>query len=253
MLPRSWRLSLDNCSSMPNKTGRLVIVGLGETAHMAYEYFTHDSPFEVVAFSVERAFATGNRFLDRPVVHFEEVERHYDPAAFGMFVAISPVKLNRVRARLYGLARQKGYRLASYVSSKAFVWHDVEIGENCFILENNVLQHAVRIGDDVVLWSGNHIGHQSVIRSHCFLSSHVVIAGYCDIGESCFFGTNSCVGNNLTVASDCVIGIGSVITANTSPGQVYAGSRARLSPATSARIFGVDAEPGSKPVPDDEG
>ena len=224
------------------KTDRLVIVGLGETARMAYEYFTHDSPFEVVAFSVEQAFITQERFLDLPIVGFEDVERHYDPAEVRMFVAISSSQLNRLRARLYGAAKAKGFRLVSYVSSKAFVWHDVQIGDNCFILEHNVLQLGVRIGNNVVLWSSNHLGHQSRVGDHCFLSSHVVIAGYTAIGEYCFFGVGACVANNLTIAPSCAIGIGAVITANTSEGQVYAGARARPSSATGARVFGFDRE-----------
>ena len=33
---------------------KIVIVGDGEFAEIACEYFTHDSPHEVVAFAVER-------------------------------------------------------------------------------------------------------------------------------------------------------------------------------------------------------
>ena len=107
-----------------------------------------------------------------------------------MFVAVSYTHLNRVRTKLYEQAKNKGYSLASYVSSKAFVWRNVEIGENCFIMENNVLQSNVKIGNNVTLWSGNHVGHRTVIRNNCFLSSHVTISGFCDIGENCFLGVN---------------------------------------------------------------
>jgi UDP-3-O-[3-hydroxymyristoyl] glucosamine N-acyltransferase len=130
---------------------KIVVVGDGETAELAYEYFTHDSPHEVVAFSVEREYAKKEELFGLPVVFFADLESRFAPAEHSAFVAISYTKLNRVRARLYQETKRKGYNLVSYVSSKAFVWRNVEIGENCFILENNVLQYAVRVGNNVVL------------------------------------------------------------------------------------------------------
>jgi len=218
---------------------KLVIIGDGETAELAYEYFTHDSPHEVVAFSVEREYAKRDRLFDLPVVPFEEVEQLYPPAEFKAFVAISYTQLNRVRARLYQAAKRKGYDCLSYVSSRAFVWRNVEIGENCMIMENNVVQYAVKIGNNVVLWSGNHIGHQSTIRDNCFISSHVVVSGYCDVGENCFLGVNSSLANNLTIARDCLIGMGAVVHKNTEERKVYVGNPAKALPKDSHTAFGV--------------
>jgi sugar O-acyltransferase (sialic acid O-acetyltransferase NeuD family) len=159
------------------------------------------------------------------VVPFEEVERLYPPARHSAFVAVTFTQLNRVRARLYAAAKAKGYPVTRYVSSRAFVWHNVALGENCFVFENNVLQYHVSVGNNVVLWSGNHVGHRSVIRDHCFLASHVVVSGYCDIGESCFLGVNATLADHVTVAKDCIIGAGAVVTRNTQEGKVYRGPK----------------------------
>src|SRR5258706_7185636 len=220
--------------------GKIVIIGDGETAELAYEYFTHDSPSEIVGFSVESTYLKKQDLFGLPVVPFEEVERTYSPAGHSAFVAISYTQLNRVRARLYQATKQKGYSLASYISSRAFVWHNVEIGENCFIMENNVLQYAVRIGNNVVLWSGNHVGHQSVIHDNVFISSHVVVSGYCEVGENCFLGVNSCIANNVKVAKDSVIGMGAVIHRDTEERKVYVGNPARSMPRDAYAAFGVN-------------
>jgi sugar O-acyltransferase (sialic acid O-acetyltransferase NeuD family) len=211
---------------MPPKQAPIVVVGDGEFAEIACEYFTHDSPYEVAAFAVERAFRRRDELFGRPVVDFEDVEARFPPERFGVFVAVTFTQLNRVRARLFEAAKAKGYRPVSYVSSRAFVWHNVTLGANCFVFEQNVLQHHVRVGDDVILWSGNHVGHRSVIRDHCFISSHAVVSGYCDVGESSFLGVNCTLANNVTVGRDCVIGAGAVIVRNTEPGKVYKGERA---------------------------
>lgn len=226
-----------------DKTEKLIIVGDGETAEMAYEYFTYDSPYEVVAFAVEREFAKKDELFGLPVVHFEDAERLYPPAAHAAFAAISYTQLNRVRARLYAETKRKGYQLATYVSSKAFVWRNAEIGENCLIMENNVVQYAVRIGANVVLWSGNHIGHQTVIKDNVFISSHVVVSGYCEVGENCFLGVNSAIANNVRIAPDCVIGMGAVVNRDTERGKVYVGNPAKLHTKDAYAAFNVTLQP----------
>lgn len=203
---------------------KIVIVGDGETAELAYEYFTHDSPHEVVGFAVESAYKKRDEFFGLPVVAFEEIETHYSPDEYQAFAAISYTQLNRVRARMFKALKAKGYTCASIVSSHAFVWHNAEIGENCFIFENNVIQYKVKIGNNVVLWSGNHIGHQTVIEDNVFISSHVVVSGYCTIGANSFLGVNSSVANDVVIARDNIIAMGAVIHKNTEERKIYKGN-----------------------------
>ena len=177
------------------KDRKLILLGDSAFAEVAYEYFTHDSPYEVVAFSVEQAHLKRDRLVGLPVVPFEDLERHYEPAEHSFYAALVYTQLNRLRARLYGAAKAKGYAPASYVSSRAFVWRNVQLGEHCFILEDNVVQPFVTVGNNVVLWSGNHIGHHSAIGDHSFIASHVVLSGFVSVGEHCFFGVNAAVGN----------------------------------------------------------
>jgi len=206
---------------------KIVIVGDGETAEIAYEYFTHDSMHEVVGFAVETAYKKRDELFGLPVVAFEEIERHFSPQEHLAFAAISYTQLNRVRARIFRAIKAKGYTCASYVSSRAFVWHNAEIGENCFIFENNVIQYKVKIGNNVVLWSGNHIGHQTVIEDNVFISSHVVVSGYCTVGANTFMGVNSSVANDVKVAPDNIIAMGAVIHKHTEPRKIYKGNPAK--------------------------
>lgn len=221
------------------KVKRIIIVGAGEFAEIAYEYFTHDSPHEVVAFSVESDYIKEKELFGLPVVPFEDLEKRYVPHEFGFHVAVTYTQLNRVRTRLFKEARDKGFSPVSYVSSNAFVWHNVEIGENCFIFENNVIQYSVVIGDNVVMWSGNHVGHRTSIGDNCFISSHVVISGYCDVGENCFLGVNSCFADKLKIGKDCIVGSGAVVVKDTDEGKVYVGNPARPTQKSSFEVLGV--------------
>jgi sugar O-acyltransferase (sialic acid O-acetyltransferase NeuD family) len=210
------------------KQRKLLILGDRVFAEIACEYFTHDSDYEVVAFSVEREFIRTDRLMGLPLVPFETLEEAYDPAGHSVYAAITYHQFNRLRTRLAGEARDKGFPLASYVSSRAFVWRNVEVGEHCFIFEDNTVQPFVRIGSNVVMWSGNHIGHHSHIRDNCFISSHVVVSGGVDIGENTFLGVNSTLVNDITVGPDCWIGPAVTVTRSTEPGSFYTPPKSTL-------------------------
>ncbi|RBY85249.1 acetyltransferase [Blastococcus sp. TF02A-26] len=222
----------------------IVIVGAGETADIAYEYFTVDSDREVVAFAAERAFlpAEAEGLGGLPYVALEDLTQTHPPSQVETFVALSSTWLNRLRARLFRQVKSHGYTCASFVSPHAFVWRNVTIGENSFVFENNVLQHHVSVGENVVLWSGNHIGHRTVIEDHVFVSSHVVVSGFCRIGSSAFMGVNATVGDNITIGADSVVGAGAVVVKDLPPRGVYVGSPAKATGGDPFDSFTVPAE-----------
>lgn len=205
------------------KTRKLIIIGDSAFAEIAYEYFVHDSPYEVVAFSVEKEFLKRQELFGLPVVPFETISDLYAPSEHYFFAANVYTNLNQLRTRLYREAKQKGYSPASYVSSHAFIWRNCKIGEHCFIFENNVVQPFASLGDNVVLWSGNHIGHHSVIKDNCFISSHVVVSGFVEVGESCFVGVNTTMANNITIGDNCLIGAAALVLADVPSNQTVVG------------------------------
>jgi len=207
---------------------KLIIFGAGDIARLAHYYFTRDSQHQVVGFVVDKEYRKDDVFLGLPLIDFQEAVHCYPPKNYKMFVALSYAKMNRVRAKKYYKAKELGYTLVSYVSSECSFLTDNPVGENCFILEDNTIQPFVRIGNNVTLWSGNHIGHDSVIEDHCFISSHVVISGHVHIHSYCFIGVNATLHNAITIAQGTLIGSGSVISEDTIQKGVYVPQRATL-------------------------
>jgi sugar O-acyltransferase (sialic acid O-acetyltransferase NeuD family) len=215
---------------------KLVIFGAGDIARLAHHYFTHDSPHEVAAFVVDRAFRQGDAFQGLPLVDAEDVTDRFPPSDYDMFVAMSYAKMNAVRAEKYATMKAAGYRLVSYVSSRCSYLSQTPPGDNCFILEDNTVQPFVTIGNNVTLWSGNHIGHDVTIEDHCFITSHVVVSGWVRIGTRSFIGVNATLRNSITIAAETLIGAGAIIMKNTKPKQVYMPERAKLFPKSSDEI-----------------
>lgn len=207
---------------------QLVIFGSAEMAELAMYYFSNDSDYRVVAFTVDDAFVDGDHFQGLPLVPFSQVAERFPPVANEMHVALSYGKLNRLRQEKYEQAKAVGYTLASYVCSKSATWPDLIIGDNCFILENQTIQPIVRIGNNVMIWSGNHLGHGSVIGDHTYIASHVVISGHCKIGMRCFFGVNATVHDFCIIGNDCFIAMDASVTRDLSDGAVALGTPAEI-------------------------
>lgn len=207
---------------------KLVIFGAGDIAKLAHHYFTTDSVHEVAAFTVDRPYLTGDRFLGLPLVDFQDVTKNFPPETHSMFVALSYAKMNKLRAQKYFEAKERGYALVSYISSRCSFLTKEPAGDNCFILEDNTVQPFVKIGNNVTLWSGNHIGHESVIEDHCFISSHVVVSGNVRVRPYCFIGVNATLRNSITVAQETLIGAGAVIMEDTVEKGVYVPQKAQL-------------------------
>ena len=207
---------------------RLVLFGAGDIARLAHYYFKTDTDHEVMAFTVDQDYRKGDTFQGLPLVDFERLTETYRPSDYKMFVALSYAKMNEVRTSKYLKCKELGYEVVSYVSSRCSYLTEDPVGENCFILEDNTIQPFVKLGNNVTLWSGNHIGHDSSIDDNCFITSHVVVSGNCHIGKNCFIGVNATLRNSLTVAPYTLIGAGAIIMKDTQEREVYVPERAKL-------------------------
>jgi sugar O-acyltransferase (sialic acid O-acetyltransferase NeuD family) len=192
------------------RMSNIVIYGTGLIAEVAHFYFVNDTDHEVLAFTNSQEFIDKTSFQALPVVPFEDIEKHFPPDDVMLFIAIGYNKRNKIREMRYLESKAKGYSLATYLSSKA-AYFGAALGENCFVLENNVIQPFVTIANNVTLWSGNHIGHHSRIMDNCFISSHVVVSGSCIINKNCFLGVNCTLRDNLVIGERSVIGAGALV------------------------------------------
>jgi len=204
---------------------KIVIFGEGLYTEIVNQYFSDSDEYEVVAFTKDRDFINGDKYLGLPMVPFDEILEMYPPSEFVMHIALSYTDMNRLREKKYYEAKAKGYELVTFISPKCSWMTKEQVGDNCFIFEDNTVQPFVKIGNNVILWSGNHIGHHSEIKDHNFISSQVVISGQCTIESNCFVGVNSTIAHGVKIGKACLVGAGSIITKDTEEESVYVPAR----------------------------
>lgn len=203
----------------------IVMFGSGQFAEVAVAYLERDTKHNIVAFTLDQEYIEEPTFQGKPVVPFETLEEHYPPDRVELFLPLSYKKMNRYREEHYLNAKARGYRFITYISPHARIHSHTRIGENCMILDDNVIQPYVEIGNNCILWSGNHIGHHTKIRDNVFIASHAVVSGAVEIGNNCFLGVNCTIRDNIKIAPYCLIGAGAVILKPTKEKQVFIGPK----------------------------
>jgi acetyltransferase-like isoleucine patch superfamily enzyme len=229
----------------------VVVFGVEKLAELAHFYLTHDSDHTVVAFTVDPEYLTSSEFNGLPVVPYNEIEQHYSPDQFRMFIPMSFEKMNHLRAEKYDDAKRRGYELISYVSSKATIFPDFQCGDNCFILEDTTIQPYARIGSDVVVWAGSHIGHHAVVNDHVFVA-RAIISGSCVIEPFSLLGGNAVIRDGVVVARETLVGMETYIAKDTKEFEVYGNRGTPPERFRSDRLSGISSKPAVVKNPDTE-
>lgn len=206
---------------------KVIIFGCEQFAQLANYYLTETpNEYDIIAFTVHKDYRNNDTIFNKPLIDFENIENIYPPSEYYLFAPMSGKGLNKIREKIYNEGKEKGYEFISYISKYARVFTK-NIGENCFILENNIIQPFTQIGNNCVLWSGNHIGHHSIIKDHVFITSHVVISGNCIIEKYCWLGVNSTLKNNLKINEGSLISMSACVLKDTDPYFIYIGVPAK--------------------------
>jgi sugar O-acyltransferase (sialic acid O-acetyltransferase NeuD family) len=214
---------------------KVVIFGVGNFSKLVFTYLKNSS-HEVVGFTVNNHLLKENTFLNLPVTPFEKIKQEFPPENFCLFIAMGHTNNNKNRARIFDECKKLGYELLTYVHPTSIIGEDVKLGENCLILENNVIQPFVTLEDDVIIWSNNVISHDVLIKEHCFIIHNVVISGFVTIEPYCILAANSTIRNRVTIAKESIIGMNALIMKNTVEKGVYAVDSSQRLPLTSDRL-----------------
>jgi sugar O-acyltransferase (sialic acid O-acetyltransferase NeuD family) len=215
--------------------GKLVIFGAKAFAEIAHYYFTHDSSHSVAAFTVDAAYLTESTYKGLPIVPFEEVERSFPPGEHDLFVAVGFNQVNQLRA--HKVAEAKGYRLASFVSSKADVAKDLILHPNTMIMERAGIQPYVQIGKNTVIWSETRIGFRTRIGNHCWITC-ALFGESATVGDFSFVGLNATVAPFVAIGESNIIGAGTLVLHDSKPGEIYRARASRPSRVSSDKLRG---------------
>ena len=217
---------------------KVVIFGTGELAQRIF-FYLKDSVDQVVAFCANKTKIDKEELLGLPVIAFENIKETFPPTEFSMFIALAYSEMNKKRTKFFNEAKNKGYELYSFVHPSTKIWDEFEMGENCFILANNVIQPFVKIGNNVLIGSNNLISHNTTIGDNCFITSNVTMGGHITMGKNCFVGLSATINQRIKIGDECIIGAGTIITKDINDKEVYAENSSKKLPQSSEHIGNI--------------
>ena len=214
---------------------KVIIFGTGELAQRIF-FYLKDSDDQVIAFCANKSKIDKEGLLGLPVIAFENIEKKFPPSEFSMFIALAYSEMNKKRTKFFDEAKAKGYELYSFIHPSTKIWDEFEMGENCFILANNVIQPFVKIGNNVLIGSNNLISHNTAIGDNCFITSNVTMGGHITMGKNCFVGLSATINQRTKIGNECIVGAGTIITKDINDKEVYAENSSKKLPQSSEHI-----------------
>lgn len=213
----------------------IVVFGAGQIADVARTYIDAHGPDRIVGFTVDAAFRRGDSFAGRPLVDWEHLERYFPPNQVKLLGPLSYRRLNEFRRNRHREGKERGYSFASFIHPACHNYAE-HIGENTFILESNIIQPFVRIGDGVMMWSGNHIGHHCIVGDYCFFASQVGLGSGVQLGDECFLLGKAGVESGLRIGPRSFLGTAVIVRKHLEAGSVVLASASTIAEYSSSRL-----------------
>lgn len=198
---------------------KLVIFGTSEMAKIAHFFFSQSANYEVAGFTVDSSYRDVDTFCGLEVFDFDRIAETHPPSDYQLFIAIGPTRMNMLREEKFLEAKNRGYKLASFVSDKAACYSSV--GENCFVADFANIQPFVVLGENTFVWEFALVANDASLGPHSYLAPRVSVSSFASVEKNCVLGTGSIIKTHARVAEFSLVGAGCYIASATVPSGVY--------------------------------
>ena len=126
-------------------------------------------------------------------------------------IPVGQIKSWSVRKKIAKILTDNNARLATVISSLAYVSKHANIEEGTVIMKHAVINANSKIGKNCIINTKSNIEHGVSIGDFCHISTCAVVNGDSTVGQESFIGSNSTISNNITIPQNSVISAGKFI------------------------------------------
>ena len=80
---------------------KIILWGNGYMTQILEYYINKDNAFEICAYTMDREYIKEKSFNSKPVIPFDEIEKHFSPQEYQLGIFMSAKKLNKIREEKY--------------------------------------------------------------------------------------------------------------------------------------------------------
>lgn len=199
---------------------KAIIFGVSCYSKHIFYYLNQENKIKVCGFTVDLKHKTCDSFMGLPVIDFENIEEHFPPSEYGIFICIGYKKMNAVREAKFFEAESKGYEILSYCHPSAII-NCEEIGKGNIIMENVVIQPYCKVGSGNIICENTVISHEVQIGNFNHFGASVAVAGGAKIENNCFIGGNSSIKEKICLEDKTLVGSGAYISKSTKANSAF--------------------------------
>ena len=129
-------------------------------------------------------------------------------------VTVGQIRSPEIRVRLFELLKQSGGKLPRIVSPFAYCSKYAEINEGTIAMHGAMVNAGANIGANCIINSQALIEHDVIVGDHCHVSTGAKVNGGVTIGKGSFIGSGAILKGGIVIGENVIIGAGQVILRN---------------------------------------
>lgn len=208
----------------------LVILGSGgfarETAAAVHAINDRHARFELLGFADDDISRLGLTLEGASVLGPVDEMVRLNPDAKFVVCTGSPIDYTS-RRRIVGRLGLDASCYATVIHPTASIPTSARIGSGSVILANVVLTSECVVGDHVAVMPQVVITHDDQVNSFATMAAGVKLGGSVVVGQGAYLGAGALVRENRTIGAWSLVGMGSIVTRDVPPGEVWMGAPAR--------------------------
>ena len=126
-------------------------------------------------------------------------------------ITVGQIKSYSIRKNISKILIENNAKLATVISSLAYVSKHTQIGEGTIIMNHAVVNAKSRIGKNCIINTKANIEHGVSIGEFCHISTCAVVNGDSVIGSGTFIGSNATISNEISIKENSIISAGKFI------------------------------------------
>jgi UDP-N-acetylbacillosamine N-acetyltransferase len=190
--------------------GRIVIWGASGHALVVADIVRLSAMYEIVGFLDDIDPGRHNtKFHGIPILGGrEQLDRLRESGVEYLIVGIGDCA---ARLKLAGVAREKGFSLATAIHPRATIAADVEIGPGTMVAAGAVINPGSRIGANVIINTSASVDHECVIEDGAHIGPGVNLGGNVTVGSGTWIGIGAKVQHRIVIGARSIVGAGAVV------------------------------------------
>ena len=126
-------------------------------------------------------------------------------------ITVGQVKSYSIRKKISKILIENNAKLATVISSLAYVSNHASIEEGTVIMNQAVVNAKSKIGKNCIINTMSNIEHGVLIGDFCHISTCAVVNGESVIGNGTFIGSNATISNGISIKDNSIISAGKFV------------------------------------------